>query len=100
VPTTRCRKARRRDKELFPGPAAQADAALRDCLARRLSRYFHPAGTCKIGTDAMSVVDPELRVHAIDGLRVADASVMPPVVSGNTNALVLAIAERAASMLA
>lgn len=88
-----------RDKELFPGPAAQADAALRDYLARSLSTYFHPAGTCKIGTGAMSVADAELRVHEVDGQRIADASVMPSPVSGNTNATVLAIAERAACML-
>jgi choline dehydrogenase len=88
-----------RDKELFPGPAARTDAALRAYLTHTLSTYFHPAGTCKIGTDAMSVVDPELRVHGVDGLRIADASVMPTPVSANTNATVLAIAERAASML-
>jgi choline dehydrogenase len=88
-----------RDKELFPGPAAWTDAALRAYLTHTVSTYFHPAGTCKIGIDAMSVVGPELRVHGVDGLRIADASVMPTPVSANTNATVLAIAERAASML-
>jgi choline dehydrogenase len=88
-----------RDKELFPGPAARTDAALRAYLTHAVSTYFHPVGTCKIGTGAMSVVDPELRVHGVDGLRIADASVMPSIVSANTNATVLAIAERAASMM-
>jgi choline dehydrogenase len=88
-----------RDQELFPGPTVQTAAACRDYLAHTLTTYFHPAGTCKIGTDDMAVVDPELRVHGVDGLRVADASVMPGPVSANTNATVLAIAERAASML-
>jgi choline dehydrogenase len=88
-----------RDTEVFPGPAAQADPMLRDYLSRTVSTYFHPVGTCKIGTDATSVVDPELRVHGVDGLRVADASVMPRIVSANTNATVLAIAEKAADLL-
>jgi choline dehydrogenase len=64
-----------------------------------LSTYFHPVGTCKIGTDPMSVVDPQLEVHGITNLRIADASVMPSITSGNTNAAVLGIAERAASLI-
>jgi len=60
---------------------------------------FHPTSTCKMGVDAMAVVDPELRVHGTDGLRVADASVMPTVVSGNTNAATIMIGERAADMV-
>jgi choline dehydrogenase len=59
----------------------------------------HPVGTCRIGTDDMAVVDPELRVHGVSGLRVADASVMPSIVSANTNATVYAIAERAAELI-
>jgi choline dehydrogenase len=62
--------------------------------------YFHYTGTCRIGIDDMAVVDPELRVRGLDGLRVADASVMPSVVSANTNATVCAIAERAAALIA
>jgi choline dehydrogenase len=88
-----------RAAELFPGPDAHTDAALRTYLRSSVSTYFHPVGTCRIGSDPMSVVDPELRVHGIANLRVADASVMPSVTSGNTNAAVLGIAERAASII-
>lgn len=61
--------------------------------------YFHPAGTCRIGTDRLAVVDPLLRVHHVDGLRVADAPVLPSLVSAPLNATVLAVAERAASLI-
>lgn len=63
------------------------------------SRRTDPAGTCRIGSDDLSVVDTDLRVHGIDGLRIADGPVMPSIVSGNTNATVYAIAEKAASLL-
>jgi len=88
-----------RDKELFPGPGIRTDAELGAHLRHSMSTYFHPVGTCKIGNDAMAVVDAGLKVRGITNLRVADASVMPSVVSANTNAAVLAIAERAASLL-
>jgi choline dehydrogenase len=88
-----------RGVELFPGPDAQTDAAIRSYLRRSASSYFHPVGTCRIGTSAASVVDSQLRVHGITRLRIADASVMPSIVSGNTNAAVLGIAERAASLI-
>jgi len=88
-----------RKDELFPGPRVTGDADLHDYLQRTLTSYFHPVGTCRIGTDDLSVVDPRLRVHGIGQLRVADASVMPSLPSANTNAAVLAIAERAAAML-
>jgi len=88
-----------RDRELFPGPDLQTNDALRAHLRRSVSTYYHPVGTCKIGNDCMSVVDAQLKVHGISHLRIADASVMPSIVSGNTNAAVLAIAERAASLL-
>jgi choline dehydrogenase len=71
---------------------------LRDYLRHDTGPYWHPVGTCRIGTDPAAVVDPQLRVHGIDGLRVADASVMPSVPGANTNATVLAIAERAAAL--
>ena len=61
--------------------------------------YHHQVGTCKMGTDAAAVVDPRLRVHGIEGLRVADASIMPMVTTGNTNAPSIMIGERAAEFL-
>jgi choline dehydrogenase len=88
-----------RDREIFPGPGTQTDADVQAYLRSTVTSYFHPAGTCAIGTDTMSVVDPDLAVHGIARLRVADASVMPSLVSGNNNAAVLATAERAASLL-
>ena len=88
-----------RERELFPGPDAWTDTMLHAHLRRSISTYYHPVGTCKIGNDVMSVVDAQLRLYGISNVRVADASVMPSIVSGNTNAAVLAIAERAASML-
>jgi choline dehydrogenase len=89
-----------RAAEMFPGPDARTDAALRTYVRGGVSTYFHPVGTCRIGSGPMSVVDPELRVHGVANLRVADASVMPSITSGNTNAPVLGIAERAASIIA
>jgi choline dehydrogenase len=88
-----------RAAEMFPGPEAYTDAALGTFLQAAVSTYFHPVGTCRIGSDPMSVVDPELGVHGIASLRVVDASVMPSIPSGNTNAAVLGIAERAASII-
>ncbi|MFE2546354.1 GMC oxidoreductase [Actinacidiphila glaucinigra] len=67
--------------------------------AKGLASYFHPVGTCRLGTDEGAVVDEELRVRGIEGLRVADASVMPSIVSGNTSATVYAVAERAAEFV-
>jgi choline dehydrogenase len=84
--------------EILPGPES-GDEALRTYLRASVASYFHPVGTCRIGTDEDSVVDPRLRVHGVEGLRVVDASVMPSIVSGNTNASVLAIAERAAAWM-
>jgi choline dehydrogenase-like flavoprotein len=85
--------------EVSPGTTVQDDADLRRYIRSSAGTFFHPVGTCRMGVDKHSVVDPLLRVHGVDGLRVADASVMPSVVSANTNATVLAIAERAAAIL-
>ena len=87
------------ESEYLPGPAVQSDAELLDFARKRGGTVFHPTSTCKMGLDAMAVVDPELRVRGIEGLRVADASVMPTVVSGNTNAATIMIGEKAADLV-
>jgi len=87
------------ESEFLPGPAVQSDIELLDFARRRGGTVFHPTSTCKMGTDAMAVVDPELRVRGIEGLRVADASIMPTVVSGNTNAATIMIGEKAADLV-
>lgn len=81
--------------EIAPGPAIGNDD-LRDYVQRTANIVYHPVGTCRMGADAQAVVDARLRVHGVAGLRVADASVMPEVPGGNTNAPTLMIAERAA----
>jgi len=86
-------------RELAPGPDVQSDAELRAWLKQAGGTTLHPVGTCKMGTDRMAVVDAELRVHGIDGLRVADASIMPIISSGNTNAPTIMIGEKAADMI-
>ena len=85
--------------EFQPGPAVQSDAQLLDYARNNGGTVFHPTSTCKMGIDPLSVVDPELRVHGIEGLRVADASVMPAVISGNTNAATIMIGEKCADMV-
>jgi choline dehydrogenase len=88
-----------RGEEVLPGPGVEDDDSVRAYLYRSLRTYSHHVGTCRIGTDDMAVVDTSLRVHGIEGLRVADASVMPSIVSANTNATVYGIAERAAALI-
>lgn len=88
-----------RGEEMQPGSAVGDSPSVRDYLARSLVVYFHYAGTCRVGTDDMAVVDLDLRVRGIEGLRVADASIMPSPVSANTNATVYAIAEKAADLI-
>jgi choline dehydrogenase len=87
-------------RELYPGSEVSTPAQVRDYVRRTAISYHHQVGTCKMGTDAEAVVDPRLRVHGVEGLRVADASVMPAVTSGNTNAPSLMIGERAADFIA
>jgi choline dehydrogenase len=77
----------------------QNETALRSHIRKSLETLYHPVGTCKMGRDDMAVVDPGLRVHGIAGLRVADASVMPTIVSGNTNAATIMIGEKAAELI-
>ncbi len=85
--------------EIEPGPAAVDDASLEAQLRARGSSVFHPAGTCRMGTGPDAVVDATLRVRGVTGLRVADASVMPTLVAGNTQAATVMIAERAADWM-
>lgn len=86
-------------REVRPGPEAQSDEALLEHVAQLGATSYHPIGTCKMGTDPMAVVDPQLRVHNIRGLRVADASIMPTMVSSNTNAPSFMIGERCAELV-
>jgi choline dehydrogenase-like flavoprotein len=90
-----------RGRELRPGGEVTSTAALEKYVRGNLTTSFHPAGTCKMGPrdDAMAVVDPRLRVHGLERLRVVDTSIMPTVVSGNTNAPTMMIAERAAQFV-
>ena len=85
--------------ELNPGPEVTSDADI-DAYVRRTSEtIYHPVGTCRMGVDDGAVVDPDLRVRGIDGLRVIDASVMPRLIGGNTNAPTMMIAEKAVELL-
>jgi choline dehydrogenase len=86
-------------EEFLPGPAVMTDAQMLEHARNCGSTVFHPTSTCKMGIDPMAVVDPELRVIGVEGLRVVDASVMPTVVSGNTNAATIMIAEKAADLV-
>ena len=88
-----------RGEELSPGIDIRDDEGLAAFVRRTASTTWHPTSTCRMGADASAVVDPALRVNGIDGLRVVDASVMPTIVSGNTNAPVIMIAEKAAELI-
>ena len=86
-------------KELAPGESIESDDELLDWVKANAETTYHPVGTCKMGNDPMAVVDHKLRVHGIENLRVADASVMPTMPSGNTNAPSIMIGERAADFI-
>lgn len=88
-----------RGKELAPGPAVESDAEMIRWLRANAMTTFHPVGTCKMGNDQMAVVDSRLKVHGVKGLRIADASIMPIISSGNTNAPAIMIGERAAEFI-
>ena len=85
--------------EMNPGESVQTDDEWLDFARRNGQTTFHVVGTCKMGQDPMAVVDDQLRVHGLSGLRIADASIMPTVPSGNTNAPVVMVAEKAADLI-
>ena len=85
--------------EATPGPGATDDAALMAHIRLSSKTIYHPVGTCKMGTDEFSVVDATLRVRGVAGLRVADASIMPTIPGGNTNAPSIMIGEKAADLI-
>jgi choline dehydrogenase len=92
--------ARYRPEEFRPGPDIESDEALAKAAGEISTTIFHPVSTCRMGTDELAVVSPRLSVHGLEGLRIADASVMPTITSGNTNSPTLMIAEKAAALIA
>ncbi|HKS62172.1 MAG TPA: choline dehydrogenase [Xanthobacteraceae bacterium] len=86
-------------EELAPGPKVESDADYLELARQKGSTVFHPTSTCRMGSDMTAVVDERLRVHGFQGLRVADASIMPTIVSGNTNAACVMIGEKASDMI-
>ena len=87
-------------EELEPSAASEIDdAQLQDYVRRQAKTVYHPVGTCRMGGDTRAVVNPQLQVNGVDGLRICDASIMPTIVSGNTNAPTVMIAERCAEFI-
>jgi choline dehydrogenase len=87
------------EREERPGPAVATDDELQDYVRNNAISLSHAAGSCRMGRDKNAVVDPRLRVHGIDNLMIADASIMPTIVSGNTNAAAIMIGEKAADLI-
>ncbi|MDP6429374.1 MAG: choline dehydrogenase [Rhodospirillales bacterium] len=87
------------EREFLPGAEANTDAEILDYIKQYASVDYHPVGTCKMGRDAMAVVDAELRVHGLEGIRIVDSSIMPNLISGNTNAPSIMIGEKGAAMI-
>jgi len=91
--------AAHRTAELLPGEDVQSDEDWAEFLRKTAFLGYHVVGTCRMGSDADAVVTPDLKVNGFDGLRVADASIMPDLISGNTNATALMIGEKAADLI-
>lgn len=87
------------EQELQPTTRYQTDEELEEQVRLRATTVYHPVGTCKMGVDELAVTDPQLRVRGVEGLRVADASIMPTITGGNTNAPSIMIGERAAGWI-
>ena len=88
------------EEEVYPGESVQSDEQLNAFIADNAWTVFHPCGTCKMSSDpAQSVVDPRLKVHGLEGLRVADASIFPTIPTGNTNAPSIMVGEKAADLI-
>ena len=83
-----------RGKEVNPGPEVQTDEQIEECVRAGAETIYHPVGTCKMGNDEMAVVDDKLRVRGVENLRVVDASIMPTLIGGNTNAPTVMIADK------
>ena len=88
------------EAELVPGAIESDQAALEEDIRTRAATFFHPSGTCRMGSDPTAVIDPRLRVNGIEGLRVADASIMPAALNACTHAPTIMIGEKAADIIA
>jgi len=88
-----------RGTEVNPGSDVRSDEEILDYIRANAQTAYHPVGTCKMGSDEMAVVDPELKVRGLEGLRVADGSIMPTLMYGNTNGPIIMIGEKASDMM-